>query len=124
MIKKYEVKNDFVPKTNQEYISVTYRCIRLIDSYRFLSSSLDSAVKTLVDDDFEFLAKEFPDKWEYPHKKLAYPYEQFKNLEDYQKSANRSRKKDFFSKLKMYYPDDKEIEGTREIIKFLIFKIW
>ena len=36
------------PKTNEEYISVTYGCIRIIDRYRFLSSSLDSLVKTLV----------------------------------------------------------------------------
>ena len=30
-------------------MSVTYGCIKFIDSYRFLSSSLDSLVKTLVD---------------------------------------------------------------------------
>ena len=43
------VKFDIIPKTNEEYISVTYGCIRFIDSYRFQSSSLDSLVKTLVD---------------------------------------------------------------------------
>ena len=40
---------DIIPKTNEEYISVTYGCIRFIDSYRFLSSGLDSLVKALVD---------------------------------------------------------------------------
>ena len=40
---------DIIPKTNEEYISVTYRCIRFFDSYRFLSSGLDSLVKTIVD---------------------------------------------------------------------------
>ena len=40
--KKDKVKFDIVPKTNEEYISVTYGCIRFIDSYRFLSSSLSS----------------------------------------------------------------------------------
>ena len=44
-----KVKFDIKPKINEEYISVTYGCIRLIDSYRFLSSSVDSLVKTLVD---------------------------------------------------------------------------
>ena len=38
-----------IPETNEEYISVTYGCINFIDSYRFLSSSLDSLVKTFVD---------------------------------------------------------------------------
>ena len=44
-----KVKFDIIPKTNEEYISATYGCIRFIDSYRFQSSSLDSLVKTLVD---------------------------------------------------------------------------
>ena len=47
--KNDKVKFDIIPKTNEEYISVTYGCIRFIDSYRFLSKSLDSSVKTLVD---------------------------------------------------------------------------
>ena len=44
-----KVKFDIIPKTNEEYISVTYGCFRFIDSYRFLSSGLDSLVQTLVD---------------------------------------------------------------------------
>ena len=47
--KNDKVKFDIIPKTNEEYISVTYGCITFIDSYRFLSSSLDSLVKALVD---------------------------------------------------------------------------
>ena len=47
--KNDKVKLDIISKTNEEYISVTYGCIRFIDSYRFPSSSLDSLVKTLVD---------------------------------------------------------------------------
>ena len=30
------LKFDIIPKTNEGYISVTYGCIRFIDSYRFL----------------------------------------------------------------------------------------
>ena len=44
-----KVKFDITPKTNEEYVSVTYACIRLMNSYRFSSTSLDSLVKTLVD---------------------------------------------------------------------------
>ena len=53
--KNDKVKFDLIPRTNEEYISVTYGCIRFIDSYRFQSSSLDSLVKTLVDNSKETL---------------------------------------------------------------------
>ena len=43
--KKDKVDFDIIPKTNEEYKSVTYGCIRFIDSYRFLSSGLDSLDK-------------------------------------------------------------------------------
>ena len=33
--KIHKVKFAIIPKTNEEYISVTYGCIRFIDSYRF-----------------------------------------------------------------------------------------
>ena len=49
------MKFDIIPKTDEEYISVTYGCIRFIDSYRFLSSGLDSLVKTLVDNSHKTL---------------------------------------------------------------------
>ena len=47
--KNDKAKFDIIPETNEGYISVTYGCIRFIDSYRFQSSSLDSLVKTVVD---------------------------------------------------------------------------
>ena len=177
--KKDKVDFDIIPKTNEEYISVTYGCIRFIDKYRFLSSSLDSLVKTLVDNsnkklkdlkeeivdndesldivkkileedrtikdlkkdypneiknleeallnymgenDLKILKKEFPDKWKYLTKKLAYPYEFFNCIEDYQKPVYNLKKEDFFSKLKNGYPDDEEIERTKKIIKIFDIK--
>ena len=115
--KKDKVDFDIIPKTNEEYISVTYGCIRFIDSYRFLSSGLDSLVKILDEDDFKILKKEFPDKWQYLNKKLAYPYEYFNSIDDYKKPVHNLENKDFFSKMKNKCPDDKEIDRTREIIK-------
>ena len=59
--KKDKVDFEIIPKTNEEYISVTNGCIRFIDSYRFLSSGLDSLVKTLVDNSHKTL-KDFEEE--------------------------------------------------------------
>ena len=178
--KKDNVKFEIIPKTDEKYISVKYGCVKFIDTYRFLSSSIDKLVKTLVDNsdkslknlkkevigddkilniinelenmidktkrnksisdlkkkypdkineleeafldyigenDLKLLKTEFPDKWRYLTKKLAYPYEYFNSIEDYNKPVDKLENKDFFSKLKNKCPDDIEIDRTREIIK-------
>ena len=172
--KNDKIEFDIIPKTNEKYISLTYVCIRFIDSYRFSSSSLDSLVETLVDNtnkrlknlkeesadndgildiiieiieedktikelkkdypdkiknleeslliyigenDVELLKMEIPDKWKYLTKKLAYLYEFFNCVEDYQKPVNNLKKEDFFSKLKNKYPDDEETQRTKQIIE-------
>ena len=53
---------------------------------------------------------------------MAYPYEFFNSIEDYPKPVDNLRKEDFFSKLKNDYPDDEEIERTKETIKLFKFK--
>ena len=121
-LRKAKVKFKIIPKTNEEYITVKYGCIRFIDSYRFLSESLDKLVKKLDEDDFKNLRKEFPDKWQYSNKKIAYPYEYFNSIDDYKKRVDILEKEDFFSKLKNDYPDNDEIERTKEIIKLFDIK--
>ena len=121
-LKKDKVKFKIIPKTNEEYNAVKHGCIGFIDSYRFLSESLDKLLKNLDEDDFKILKKEFPDKWQYLNKKLAYPYQYFNNINDYQKPIDNLKKEDFFSKLKNDYPEDDEIERTKEIIKLLNIK--
>ena len=172
--KNDKVNSDIIPKTNEDYISITYGCVGFIDSYRFQSSSLESLVKTLVDsskktlkdlkeenvdkdeilnivdeiveDDktVKDLKKDYPDrikkleeallnymgenylkilktgfrdKWNFLTQKLAYPYEYFTSIDDYQKPFDNLKKEDFFSKLKNGYLDAGEIERTKEIIK-------
>ena len=83
---------------------------------------MDKLVKILDEVDFKILKKEFLDKWQYVNKKLAYPYEYFNSIDDYKKPLNNLKKEDFFSKLKNDYPDDDEIERTKEIIKLFNIK--
>ena len=119
-LKKDRVKFKIIPKTNEEYIVITYGCIRFVNSYRFLSESLDKLVRNLDEHDFEILKKEFPDKWQY--KKIAYPHESFNSIEDYHKPVDNLKKEDFLGKLKNDNPDDEEIERRKQIIKLFNIK--
>ena len=49
------MKFKFKPETDAENISTRYDYIRFTDSYRFLSRSLDSLVKTSVDNSHKTL---------------------------------------------------------------------
>ena len=59
--KKDKLDFEIIPKTNEDYISRTYGCIRFIDCYRFLSSGLDSLFKTLDDNSHKTL-KDFEEE--------------------------------------------------------------
>ena len=63
------------------------------------------------------MKKEFPDKWQHLNKKIAYPYERFKSIDDYKKTVNNIIEEELLSKLKSKCPDDEEIQRTREILK-------
>ena len=72
------------------------------------------------ENDVKNLKTDFPEKCKYLTKELAYPYEYFNRIDDYQKPVDNLEEEDFFSKLKNKGPDDEEIERTKEIIK--VFK--
>ena len=69
------------------------------------------------ENDLKILKTGFPDKWKFLTKKLAYPYEYFNSIDDYQKPVDNLVKKDFFSKLKNKCPENEEIERTMDIIE-------
>ena len=94
-------------------MSISNGCIRFIDRYRFSTSSLDELVNNLDEDDFKILKKEFPDKWMYLNKKLAYTYEHFNSNKCCQNSVDNVKKEDFFSNLKTKCPSVEEIERTK-----------
>ena len=75
------------------------------------------------ENDSKPLEIEFPDNWKYITKKLAYPYEYFNSIDDYQKPIDNLMKEDFFSKLKNDYPSDEELERTKELLNCLILKM-
>ena len=55
---KFNVKVNAVPNGLEKYMSFTINGkLRFIDSFQFSSSSLDSIVKKLSNDDFKYLRK-------------------------------------------------------------------
>ena len=74
------------------------------------------------ENDLKILKTGFPDKWKYLTKELAYPYENFKSIDYYQKPVDNLKKKDFFRKLKSKCPDDEEIKRRKELIEKINFK--
>ena len=61
---------------------------------------------------------EFPDnKWKNLTKNVTYRDENLNSFHDYQKTVDNLEKEDFFNELKNDYPNDEEIERTREVIK-------
>ena len=69
------------------------------------------------ENDLRILKTRFPDKWKYLIKKLRYPYKNFNSIDDYQNPVDNLKKEHFFSKPKNGYPDDEEIQRTKEIIE-------
>ena len=79
--------------------------------------NLEEALLNYIgENDLKILKTGFPDMWKYLTTKLAYPYEKFNNIDDYQKANDNLKKEDFFSKLKNICPDDEEIERTMNLI--------
>ena len=100
-----------IPKSLENYVSVQVGCLSFLDSYRFLSSSLDILVKSL--DNFPIMKlKGMSD--DLFKKKLAYPYE-YLNLDNFDKPQNLT-KEDYWSTLTQCYPSDDDIKRTQELI--------
>ena len=60
---KFNFKINVMPDILEKYMSFSINSkLVFIDSFRFLSSSLDSLVKNLNKNDFKYLSKEFDNK--------------------------------------------------------------
>ena len=86
-------------------------------------SSEEALLIFIGENSIKILKTGFPNKWIYLTKKLAYQYEYFNSIEDYQKPVDNLKKEHFFSKLKNRCPDDEETQRTMDIIKKVILKM-
>ena len=105
----------------ENYVSVQVGCLRFLDSYRFLSSSLQKLITSL--NDFPYMQNEglTDDLFK---KKLAYPYEKF-NLNNLREATHKATheplnlnltKEDYWSTLNQSYPCEDDIKRTQQLI--------
>ena len=123
-IEKYNVINDenekaydfkMLAKTSENYISYQFGCLRFLDSYRFLISSLDNLAKSLIDEDFKITRKYYPneDDFKLLRYKGAIPYSFYKIHNDF--NVTELLKEQFYDQLRDEYVKDEIIEKTMKI---------
>ena len=104
---------------------VKYGCVKDLDSMRFQQDSLEKLTESLKKEDYIHLKRHFPNHCTLLKNKVAYPYEFYKTIEDYEKAIDdllQSGKEAYFSKTKNKIPDQEEIDRTNEVIKFFNIK--
>ena len=82
---KFDFKVNIIPNRLEKYMSFNINNkLHFIDSFQFISSSLDSLVKNLGKDDFKYLNQEFDnDVLDLLKQKGFYPYEYKSDLDKF-----------------------------------------
>lgn len=92
---KHKGNIKIIPKTKEKYLSISkeIECkkgviqIKFIDSFQFLSTSLDLLSKSLSDSNFQHLSKYFKDKqFDLIRKKGIYPYDYMNNWSKFEET--------------------------------------
>ena len=110
---KFDLKISIIPSVLEKYMSITINNnLRFIDSFQFLSSSLDSFVKSW--DGFKYLSQEFDNNiLDLVKQKGFYPYEYMSNFKKC-KEQLRSKEK-FYSSLTSKKINGKEYEHVLKV---------
>ena len=106
---KFNLKINVIPNGLEKYISfsINNKLLSFIDSFQFLSSSLDSLVKNLGKDDFKYLNQKFDNNvLDLVKQKGFYPYEYMSDFEKFKEQLLSKEK--FFSSLTGKKISDKE----------------
>ena len=112
-IPKYKFK--ILAKTSENYISFSFGCLRFIDSYRFLSSSLANLSTSLVDNELKIMKEYYPNNEDFQlmRYKGAIPYSFYKSHNDF--NNNELLKEQFYDQLRNEYVKDEVYNRTLNI---------
>lgn len=122
---KYSGEIKIIPKTKEKYLTITKYFelpnarslqIKFIDSFQFLSSSLDMLSKSLADEDFCHLLNEFKDKEKFQliKQKGLYPYDYVDSWSKFSLKQIPS-KKHFYNSLTSEHISEEEYSRAKKI---------
>ncbi|XP_052124667.1 uncharacterized protein LOC127749656, partial [Frankliniella occidentalis] len=106
-----------IPRTKERYISFSWGKLRFLDSYNFLSSSLDSLVRDLTfETDFEILKEVFPEeeKQKLLLRKGVYPYSHMQSVEVFEEKSLPSKDK-FWNDLSEEHISDEDYLHAQKV---------
>ena len=105
-ILKFNIKINVIQNGLEKYMSFSINNNSFIDSFQFLSSSLDSLVKILSKDNFKHLSQEFDSDVDLVEQKRFYLYENLSDSGKFQEEL--TSKENFYSSLAGKKIGDKE----------------
>lgn len=123
---KYDGSFKIIPRSKEKYTSVTKiintknsSCpiqIKFIDSFQFLSSSLNDLSKNLIETDFVSLTNEFHEKEQVKLlcRKGIYPYDYMDNFSKYEDDVLPPQKT-FYNSIKCEHITDEEYEHAKNV---------
>ena len=96
---KFSLKMNVIPNALEKHMSISInKKLSFIDSFQFLSSSLDSLAKNSAKDDFRYLSQEFDNNiLDLVKQKGFYPYQCMSNSEKFKEQLPSKEK--FYSSL-------------------------
>ena len=114
---KFSLKINVIPNGLEKYMSFSINDkLSFIDSFQFLSSSLDSLVKNIAKDDFKYLSQEFDNNvLDLVKQKGFYPYEYMRDFQKFKEQLPSKEK--FYSLLTCKKSSGKECEHVLKVWK-------
>lgn len=116
-------KISVIPNTYEKYMSFKIGNLKFIDSFQFMSSSLEKLVENLIDNksdnkycNFNGMLREFPDNLDILCRKGFYPYEWMDSTDKFYVEG-LPPKESFFSQLSNKGISDKDYEHAQHVYK-------
>ena len=104
-----------IPNNMEKYIAFMFGSnLIFIDSFQFMSSSLDKLVSNLLDEALKYTKQEFKNNFKLMKQKSVYPYDYMDSFEKFDK-ADLPEKEKFYSVLNDEHITDDQYKHAQDV---------